>query len=224
MAMLAIMNMIITVMVTVINTITTMITDQPKRPAIEDVKTSAELKNWYWLKIEAVNYARLLGLPSQGAKFDVIDRIADHLDGKIPAPKRRAGPVFSGSGFDWHGGKIDASTVITADYRNTQNVRRYFVGALGKQFSFNIAFMAWMKANTGKTLADAAEEWVRLRDMTRAGHKADIPASNQFNAYTRAFLENNPGRSMDDVRKFWKLKRSLPGHNRYEASDLLLGE
>jgi hypothetical protein len=197
-----------------------MSTERPHRPPIEAVKTGAELKEWYWLKTEAANQARMLGLPVTGAKFDIIDRIADHLDGKIAAPARKPGTASKGPGFDWHGGALSRATVITPDYRNTQNVRRFFIAEIGRHFSFNIAFMAWMKANTGRTLGEAAAEWKRVHALVKAGQKPEIPASNQFNAYTRAFLEDNPGRSMDDVRHFWKLKRSLPGHNRYERSDL----
>jgi hypothetical protein len=209
---------------TVIMTAMTMSTDRPKRPPIEDVKTGAELKDWYWLKTEAMNHARMLGLPVTGAKFDIIDRIADHLDGKQPAMPRISGPAFTGPEFDWHGGKLTGETVVTPDYRNTQNVRRFFTSEIGPHFSFNIAFMAWMKANAGHTLSDAIAEWKRVHALVKAGHKPEIPASNQFNAYTRAFLLDNPGRSMDEVRHFWKLKRNLPGHNRYDRSDLELSE
>ena len=197
-----------------------MTTDRPQRPPIETVRTGAELKDWYWLKTEVMNHARMLGLPVTGAKFDIIDRIADHLDGRTPAPVRKPGPAFKGPGFDWHGALLSTRTIITPDYRNTQNVRRFFIGEIGRHFSFNIAFMAWMKANAGKTLGDAADEWRRLYASVKAGQKQEIPASNQFNAYVRAFLEDNPGKSMDDVRRFWLLKRSLPGHNRYERTDL----
>lgn len=195
-----------------------------QRPPIETVRSGAVLKDWYWLKTEVMNHARMLGLSTSGGKFEIIDRIADHLDGKTTPPKRREVPTPKRSGFDWHGGTISSATLITASYRNTQNVRRFFIAEIGKHFSFNIAFMAWMKANVGKTMGDAAEEWKRVNSLTKSGIKPEIPFHNQFNAYTRAFLEDNPGRSMDDVRHFWKLKRSLPGHNRYERSDLDLNE
>jgi Domain of unknown function (DUF6434)/SAP domain-containing new25 len=195
-----------------------------ERPPIEKFASGAELKDWHWLKTEAAKHARMLGLPAGGAKFDIIDRVAGHLDGKTAAKPRRAGPAFKGPGFDWHGAPLWRSTLITPDYRNTQNVRRFFIAEIGRHFSFNIALMAWMKANTGKTLGDAAEEWKCARALVKAGHRPAIPASNQFNAYTRAFLDDNPSRSMDDVRHFWKLKRSLPGSNRYERADLDLKE
>jgi Domain of unknown function (DUF6434)/SAP domain-containing new25 len=205
-------------------TITAMTTDPPKRPPIEAVKSGAELRDWYWLKTEIMNHARLLRLPVTGAKFDIIDRVADHLDGKTAAKPRRAGPAFKGPGLDWHRAPLSRFTPITPDYRNTQNVRRFFIAEIGRHFSFNIEFMAWMKENAGQTLGDAADEWKRARALVKAGHRPAIPASNQFNAYARAFLDDNPGRSMDDVRHFWKLKRSRPGHNRYERADLDLKE
>ncbi len=194
--------------------------ERPQRPPIESVKSGAELKDWYWLKTEVMNHARMLGVSTTGGKFEIIDRIADRLDGKTQPPARRTGVAPKGAGFDWHSAALTAKTIITPNYRNTQNVRRFFIAEIGRHFSFNIAFMAWMKANAGKTLGDAAEEWKRVHALVKAGHKPDIPFHNQFNAYTRAFMEDNPGHSMDDVRHFWKLKRSLPGHNRYERSDL----
>jgi hypothetical protein len=194
---------------------------KPQRPKIDAVKTGAELKDWYWLKTEAINHARMLGLSTIGGKFEIIDRIADFLDGKVETkPMRRPKREPKIAEFDWHGALLSKATVITENYRNTQNLRRFFIAEIGRHFSFNIAFMAWMKSNAGKTLGDAAEEWKRAHVLVKAGHKPEIPFHNQFNAYTRAFMEDNPGRSMDDVRHFWKLKRSLPGHNRYERSDL----
>lgn len=198
--------------------------EKPKRPPIENMKSGAELKDWYWLKTEAMNHARMLGLPMTGGKFDIIERIADRLDGKTVPKPRASGPARKGPGFDWHGAPLSRATLITADYRSTQNARRFFISEIGRHFSFNIAFMAWMKSNAGKTLGEAADEWKRVHALVKAGAKPEIPFHNQFNAYTRAFLEDNPGRSLDDVRHFWKLKRSLPGHNRYERSDLDLAE
>jgi hypothetical protein len=198
----------------------TTIIERPQRPTIDAIKSGAQMKDWYWLKTEVMNHARILCLSTAGGKFDIIDRIADFLDGKVPARPRSAGPAFKGTGFDWHSAPLSRSTTITPDYRNAQNVRRFFIAEIGRHFSFNIAFMAWMKANAGKTLGDAVLEWRRGHALVKAGQKPDIPFHNQFNAYVRAFFEDNPGRSVDEARRFWKLKRSLPGHNRYERADL----
>ena len=211
------------------NTTITMTADAPKRPPIETIATGAELKDWYWLKEEIVDHARHLGVSPSGGKFAVIDRVAHFLDtGERRKPsddkgtKRR--PAASTSGFDWVRGPITRRTIIDAGYRNNRNVRTFFEGEIGRKITFNIAFMDWMKANAGKTMGDAVEQWLRLDAARKAGVKAAIPDHNQYNAYVRAFFADNPGRSMDEARHFWKLKRGRPGHNRYEPSDLDLTE
>lgn len=94
----------------------------------------------------------------------------------------------------------------------------------GDGFKFNIAFMTWMKDNTGKTLADAVEEYLRQRaEAAQPGFQSEIANHNQFNQYTRDFLTDNPDKTMKDVRKFWALKRDMPsedGRHIYHKSDL----
>ena len=63
--------------------------------------------------------------------------------------------------FDWHGDPITRTTPVTATYRNTQNVRRFFKRECGDGFRFDRAFMAWMKNRKRKTMGDAAKEWLR---------------------------------------------------------------
>jgi Domain of unknown function (DUF6434) len=65
--------------------------------------------------------------------------------------------------FDWHSHEITRRTPVAPSYRNTQNVRRYFVSQCGGDFRFDRSFMAWMKNATGKTMGDAADEWLRRR-------------------------------------------------------------
>ncbi len=63
--------------------------------------------------------------------------------------------------FDWHCDKITDTTHIDEAYKSTQNVRRYFKSRCGDHFKFNRSFMAWMKENSGKTMAEAVAEWSR---------------------------------------------------------------
>jgi len=65
--------------------------------------------------------------------------------------------------FDWHSDQITRSTPITSSYRNTQNVRRFFVLQCGEHFAFDRHFMAWLKDSRGKTMGEAVDEWLRLR-------------------------------------------------------------
>ncbi|MEM8707633.1 MAG: DUF6434 domain-containing protein [Actinomycetota bacterium] len=188
------------------------------RPELAAITDPTVFTDWYWLKTELIDHCRAIGVSTQGSKADLTDRIGHFIaTGERAAPQRRPAAVSS---FDWARADLDRSTVITDSYRNGPNVRRFFIAEIGDRFSFNIEFMAWMKANGGRTLGDAVDAWLAIEARRRGGEKADIPAGNQFNRYVRDFFDANPGRSMDDARACWAAKRNRPGHNRYEATDL----
>ncbi|WP_457978930.1 DUF6434 domain-containing protein [Ectopseudomonas composti] len=66
--------------------------------------------------------------------------------------------------IDWHKHHIDDSTLITDNYKTTQNVRRYFKSKFGDNFKFDRNFMLWMKTATGLTMGDASQEWVNRKN------------------------------------------------------------
>lgn len=61
--------------------------------------------------------------------------------------------------FDWHSAPLQNATVITGDFRVTQNVRRFFHEQLGRKVNFSRDFMDWMRANVGGTLGEALTEY-----------------------------------------------------------------
>lgn len=197
------------------------------RPDIETISTAAELKRWYWRKDELIDRARQLQLKTNSSKFVVLDRIAHFLDtGETSFPGDQK-PVKK-SRFDWYSEELTKNTVITDNYKNSQNVRRFFRNEIGASFKFNIAFMEWMETNVGKTLSDACVAYSEIRNQEKTpGYQTDIKRHNQFNQYTRDFLGDNPELNMDDVRKFWALKIQRPsesGLHIYAKSDLTLGK
>lgn len=195
--------------------------DTETRPDIAAIVSGAELKRWYWLKDELTAEARRRGLRTAGGKFAILDRIAHFLDtGEKAAPQDT--PSKARSTFDWHSAPLSPDTVITDSYRNSQNVRRFFKSQVGDGFKFTIGFMDWIRTHHGATLADAVAEYLR---MTAAGERAPIRDHNQFNQYTVDFLKDQPGATMEEVRRVWALKRALPsedGRHVYERSDLKL--
>ena len=195
------------------------------RPAIEEIHSGAELRRWYWLKEELVAHARAVGVKSTGGKFTILARLAHFLDtGETVSPRGDA--TKPTSKFDWHREPLTEKTVITDSYKNTQNVRRFFRRHADPGFKFNIAFMKWMKGNSGKTLGDAIAEYQRQRaEAKRPGFKSKIAPHNQFNQYTRDFLADNPDLGIAEARKYWARKKALPsadGRHIYERSDLEL--
>lgn len=194
-----------------------------QKPAIETITQSADLKRWYWLKTDLIAEAKRRGLKTSGAKFEILDRIAYFLDTGLIAEVEKVAKEKR-SQFDWHSQALTPATVITNSYKNTQNVRRFFHSEIGKSFKFNIEFMAWIKANNGKTLADACIEYREMKQREAGPNfQSKIEPHNQFNQYTRDFLADHPTLGMDDVRRVWALKIAMPsetGRHVYEKSDL----
>lgn len=195
------------------------------RPDISEIESGAELRRWYWRKSELIERARQLGLKTTSGKFVILDRIAHFLD---TGDTRYPGDIKPNvvSRFDWHKEPLSNETVITDSYKNTQNVRRFFKSEVGGDFKFNIAFMEWMRSNEGKTLGDACEQYRSLKAAQQTpGFRTTIKDHNQFNQYTRDFLDDNPDLGMDDVRRIWALKIQTPsetGRHVYDRSDLKL--
>jgi hypothetical protein len=193
------------------------------RPPITTITHGKELKKWYWLKEELVNYCKLTKINYTGTKFEILERVANVLD-NVSDQKSKTTKQKITSKFDWHSEKLSLDTIITDSYKNSQNVRRFFKLHCGEKFHFSIPFMAFMKSNVGKTLDAAVNEWYRLDEQGKdKNFKSEIPEGNQYNKYIRDFFADNPTKTIKDARHFWKLKRSLPlGRHVYERSDLKL--
>jgi hypothetical protein len=190
------------------------------RPNIDDITSGEELKKWYWLKAELVGFCKKTGINYSGSKFEILDRIALSLEaGKVVLEEKKVKPT---SKFDWSKEALTLDTLITDSYRNGPNTRKFFKEYCGSKFSFNIAFMAWMKHNVDKTLRDAVEEWERINaEFKDKNTQSVIPEGNQYNQYLRDFFTDNPTKTIKEARYFWQLKRALPlGKHRYERSDL----
>lgn len=61
--------------------------------------------------------------------------------------------------FDWHKENLTLETIIDSNYKNTQNVRRFFKSYLGDNFTFSRGFSNWIRSNVGKTLEDVINKY-----------------------------------------------------------------
>ncbi|WP_299030662.1 DUF6434 domain-containing protein [uncultured Sulfitobacter sp.] len=194
-----------------------------QRPDITTISTAQELRRWYWLRAELEAELKRRNLPRVGNKHILLDSLAHFLDSGEVLRQKSVKPT---SGFDWHTAPLTPQTLITDSYRNSQNVRRFFKSQVGEKFKFNRRFMAWMLSNSGKTLADAVAAYQQqMAEAADPNFRSEIAPDNQFNRYTREFLDDNPHLGMDDVRRVWARKRALPsedGKHVYARSDLEL--
>lgn len=194
------------------------------RPHFEDIKSGNEFRRWYWLKEELVAICKRCNLPYSGGKFELQDRIAYAIDnhGRL----LRKSTVKPRSKFNWAQAHLTLETVITDTVTFGPNFRQFMNNHIGKKFTCHSDFMDWVRANAGKNLQDAVNQWHILEDRKKdPNFKRDIAGHNMYAQYTRDFLEDNPGKTIRDAKTYWLLKRQLPtetGFVRYEPSDLEL--
>lgn len=196
-----------------------------QRPKFEDIETGAAFNNWYWLKAEMVEICKQSGLPHSGTKVVLRERIMyalDHngqLQPSVAENKRH-------SKFNWAKADLSLDTVITDNITFGPNFRKFMQQQISSCFSCHSDFMDWVKANVGKTLADAVAQWQVLEQRKQdPTFKRVIAKDNMYNQYTRDFLADNPNKSLKDARAHWLLKKQLPtpsGRVQYESSDLNL--
>lgn len=77
-----------------------------------------------------------------------------------------------------------------------------------------------MKSNAGKTYEDAINAYYQILEDKKKG-TTKIDKQFEYNTYIRDFFADNKGKSLDDAIKYWKYKKQLQDHNRYEKSDLI---
>ncbi|WP_400087664.1 DUF6434 domain-containing protein [Yoonia sp. R78084] len=190
------------------------------RPDIAQCADAATFRQWYYLKSELVDFARANGLKTTGGKFDIADRIAYFLDHGVP-PKEVKKARKVTSKFDWHSAPLTRETVITDSYKNTQNMRRFMQAEI-PGYKFSTPFMDWMKANVGRTLADAVDVAKQIEAEKKAGKKQPDQPHNQYNAYIRAYFAHVTDGTQKELRRLWALRRTKPGPYVFSPEDLKL--
>ena len=174
---------------------------------------AATFRSFYYLKQELADFCRENGLPTSGSKAELTDRIAYFLDtGSVLKPTAERKTVVNI-------GTLTEDTVIEPNIVCSEKHRAFFSEKIGKSFSFNVPFQKWLKANAGKTYGDAIRAYYRILEGKKQV-KAEISGQFEYNTYIRDFFADNPGKSLHDAIVCWNYKKGLPGHHRYEQSDL----
>ena len=173
------------------------------RPRLTPRLTGAELQRWYWLKDELIDFARSLGLRTNGGKDLLTARIVAHLEGVVerepvttrsPAGKQLQPPLF-------------ADTVIPPGQRCSQVVRAWFAEQLGADFRFDAHMRGFFADADGThTLQNALDHW----QHTRGDGEQHIDSQFEYNRFSRAWHRENPEGPHRDMITAWQHYRSLP--------------
>ncbi len=191
------------------------------RPELNKQISLEDFNAHYWLRSELIDFCKKEKLPYTGGKIAIVKIINFYLQtGQVFQPEiKKTLPTISK--FDWHSEPLSLNTIITDSYKNTQNVRRFFLNEIGKHFSFNITFMSWFKENVGKTLSEAIPAWKHIHEQKNGKNaKLKIAPQFEFNTYVHDFLADNPDKVLKDVIKCWKEKRQLKEAKIYKRADL----
>lgn len=174
---------------------------------------AAAFRSFYYLKQELADFCKENGLPTTSSKAELTDRITHFLDtgNVLKSSAKRKTSVNIGT--------LTEDTVIEQNIVCSEKHRAFFSEKIGKSFSFNVLFQKWLKANTGKTYGDAIRAYYRILEEKKQ-RKTEIGGQFEYNTYIRDFFADNPGKNLHDVIVCWNHKKSLPGHHRYEQSDL----
>ncbi|MGL5352939.1 MAG: DUF6434 domain-containing protein [Clostridium sp.] len=188
-----------------------------ERPILSTSLDSEAFKSYYYLKEELVTFCREVGLKCTGGKQDLTERIAYFLDTgeKLNSinTKRHKSDV----------GEITLQSIIEENFICSEKHRAFFKTVIGSKFSFNVVFQKWLKANAGKSYAEAVDEYYNIIKEKKS-NTTIIDGQFEYNTYIREFFKDNKGKSLEDAIKCWKYKKGMKGNNKYEKEDLLILE
>ena len=185
-----------------------------ERPKLNKELNAITFRSFYYLKQEFADFCKENGLPATGSKAEPTDRIAYFLDtGSVLKPTAERKTAVSI-------GTLTEDTVIEPNIVCSEKHRAFLCEKIGKSFSFNVSFQKWLKANAGKTYGDAIRAYYRILEEKKQ-RKTEIGRQFEYyNTYIRDFFADNPEKNLHDAIVCWNYKKNLPGHHRYEHSDL----
>jgi len=191
------------------------------RPKLNKKISLKDFQDFYWLKKELSEFCKAAGISTSGSKIELNQRISHFLKTGIKTTALPKTSKPSTSKFDWSNEKLSLKTVITDNYKNTENVRTFFKKEIGNQFKFNVHFMNWMKANTGKTLQDAIAQYAIIKTAKKSNTiPKEIAPQFEYNRYIRDFLKDNPKLNRKVGIELWNIKKKIRGNNIYTKEDL----
>lgn len=183
-------------------------TMKKKNPPITDDMPLEEFRKHNWLKTELMAFCRDHQLSAAGSKEDLLQRIENHFTvGERRVRRRVMNPKVRKTRPKRAKQKLETptlDTVITPDFRGSQNNRRLFREHLGNNFRFTARMMQWIRANVGKTYRDAMDEYRRdqKEQLIKKGRRKDGPQA-RYNRFLREYRAQNPSVTFKQAIAAW---------------------
>ncbi len=191
-----------------------------ERPILDEKISVQDFKDFYWLKDELIKFCRKNGISYVGGKIEITNRIIEYLEtGKVVRTK-----TISQKKLPKSTKPLTLETIIGVDYRSYKEKKEFLQSIIGKQFHFTIHLLDFFKQNIGKkTYRDIVTEWNKEQQLkSDPNFVKKIAPQFEYNKYIRDFMKANTNMTRKDAIKYWKLKKSIPGDNKYTEKDLEL--
>ena len=190
-----------------------------ERPILDNKISVENFKDFYWLKVELVDFCRKVGINSSGGKIEISNRIINYLEnGKVVETK-----TIRKAKLPKPTAPISKDTIIGIEYRSYKEKKEFLKSVIGSKFHFTVHLLDYFKINTGKkTYGDLINEWYKEQGWKKdPNYVKEIAPQFEYNTYIRDFMNDNPEKSLKDAIKYWKIIKSKPGNNKYSKSDLI---
>ncbi len=174
-----------------------------------------DLQNYYWTKSDLMTFCKKHGLPIQGAKSDLIERIGAYLS----AGHRMSYKPVSKQG-DKDSVKCITKNTLVKNYNNDEETRRFFVEHIEEKFKFNTylrQFTNTANIQPNMTYGDLVKGWISFEnDRKNSSKNHVIPPQFEFNQFIKDYFKYEKETTLKMAISAWKTLISRKGPRTFE--------
>lgn len=111
---------------------------------------------------------------------------------------------------------LTAQTVLVPKQASSQQLRTFFIEAIGQRFSYDIHMRTFLASNETKTLGAAVAHWYATRNTA----KPETLPQLELVRFTKAWHRAHPAGTQVECRAAWKRYKSLPVDERESLEPL----
>jgi SAP domain-containing new25 len=184
----------------------------PNKPSV--ISSPDDVQNYYWMKTDLIAFCKQHGLQTQGAKFDLMERIKTYLStGHRIAYQAIKKPTEKDSS------KSITENTLVKNYSNDAETRSFFVENIGKKFKFNAYLRQFTNPGNilpNMTYGDLIEGWISFEAEKNSNKNHAIPLQFEYNRFIKDFFAHEKDSTLEMAISAWKTLSSKKGQRTYE--------
>ena len=180
-----------------------------------EITSSDDLQNYYWMKSDLIMFCKKHGLPTQGAKSDLIERIGVYLS----TGHRMSYKLINKQG-ERDSLKCITKNTFVKNYNNDAKTRRFFVEHLGEKFKFNSYLRQFTDPGNiqpNMTYGDIVDGWISFeKNRKNSSENYVIPPQFEYNQFIKDYFKYEKGATLNMAISAWKTLISKRGPRTYK--------